>query len=255
MRDLTPTPDPVRDGRFWLFADGTRLPVISGGADDDGGGGDDGGAPPAGGNDDGGQPPRTFTQDEVDALLGQRLAEDRRRRDRALQEALGGMTAEEAAQRLAAIQEAERERMTEVERREAEAADRERQAEARERAAQEQLRNTTVTAGLVRAGVLDGDAQEDLRVLLGRHLVDDTGAPLDEVTAEAVDQAVAALRDRRPELFGSTGGGSGPTPPPSGAPAAPPRPQGGKGTADAFERGRQRAAAYQGGGVSTGAKS
>lgn len=39
--------DPIRVGRFWVFDDGTRLPVVSGGADDSGAGGDggtDGGA-------------------------------------------------------------------------------------------------------------------------------------------------------------------------------------------------------------------
>ncbi len=44
---------PVREGRFWLFADGTRLPVVSGGADD-GATGD----PPAG-DDSGDKPPAT----------------------------------------------------------------------------------------------------------------------------------------------------------------------------------------------------
>lgn len=35
--------EPRRIGRFWIFPDGTVLPVVSGGADDGGDGGDDGG--------------------------------------------------------------------------------------------------------------------------------------------------------------------------------------------------------------------
>lgn len=63
--------DPVRDGRFWLFEDGTRLPIISGGAVDDGDdGGDDGGD--GGGADDkpagGGREDKPPTKDDVDKL-------------------------------------------------------------------------------------------------------------------------------------------------------------------------------------------
>lgn len=52
-------PIPLRIGREWLFADGTRLPVISGGADGDGGeggaaGGDGGGSDGGGGDGSGG---------------------------------------------------------------------------------------------------------------------------------------------------------------------------------------------------------
>src|SRR5690606_17006061 len=43
--------DPVRVGRWWLWPDGVRLPVVSGGATGDGEGDDD---PPADGSDPGG---------------------------------------------------------------------------------------------------------------------------------------------------------------------------------------------------------
>ena len=72
---MAPIDDPVRDGRFWLFPDGTRLPVISGGATDDGDGGDpadgDGGAPAGGGGsgDDGdGDETGKPTKDELTAM-------------------------------------------------------------------------------------------------------------------------------------------------------------------------------------------
>lgn len=76
---------PIRDGHFWLFPDGTRLPVISGGSGDEGAGeggeppsGDSGQEPPAGsdaGGDDGNEPDpfddesvETFSRSYVERL-------------------------------------------------------------------------------------------------------------------------------------------------------------------------------------------
>lgn len=43
---------PIRDGRWWIFTDGTVLPVVSGGAGDDGGDGDESGDEPPEGDGD-----------------------------------------------------------------------------------------------------------------------------------------------------------------------------------------------------------
>lgn len=248
MRPTTPTSDPQRDGQFWLFADGTRLPVVSGASDAPPA---DPPAPPADPPAPPADPPRTFTQDEVDGLVGQRLAEDRRRRARDLEETLG-MPADQAAQRLKDLQDAERERLTEVERREADAVARETAAIEREARAVETTRQATITGALVAEGVLDQETRADIGVLLERHLTDDAGVRLTEVTGEQVTAAVTALRERRPELF-APAGGSGPTPPPSGDPLSlPPRSGGGGSPQDATERGRNRALAFQGKSASNG---
>jgi hypothetical protein len=69
MTTTTLPNDPVRIGRFWHWPDGTKLPVVSGGSDDGGAGsGGDGGAGGGTGTQTQ-EPPRTFTQDEVNAFL------------------------------------------------------------------------------------------------------------------------------------------------------------------------------------------
>ena len=233
--------EPQRRGRTWHFPDGTTLPVVSGGMGDDGAGaGDDG----AGDDDSGagsGDAGATYSQDDVNRMVGERLARDRRAREKEIEDTLG-MTTEEAAQALAASREAERERMTEIERREAEAAERAAAAERREAAAAERERAATIREGIVRAGVTDPDLQADVALLLERPL-----SETDDLSTDAVDAQVAALKDRRPELFGQSSTTDS-KPPPSGAPAGGPPPGRDKGgsVTDSMQRGKERALAMQG---------
>lgn len=76
--------DPVRDGRFWLWPDGKRLPIISGGAVDDGAGddgddaGDDKGGDDKGDKGTGRDDSKAPTVDDV-ANLKSALAKERAR--------------------------------------------------------------------------------------------------------------------------------------------------------------------------------
>lgn len=75
---MAPTHDPaapVRDGRVWLFPDGTRLPIVSGGADDNDGDGQD---------DD--------SDDEPLAAAGKRALKDERRARREAERKLAEVT-------------------------------------------------------------------------------------------------------------------------------------------------------------------
>lgn len=58
--------DPQRIGRYWLFADGAVMPVVSGGDGDE--------AEEGGGEEAKGDPPKSFNQDDVDRIVKERLA-------------------------------------------------------------------------------------------------------------------------------------------------------------------------------------
>jgi len=69
--------DPIRRGSFWLWPDGTKLPVITGGADDDDSndnGEDDSNTDDSGAGED---KPKTFTQADLDRIVKDRLKRER----------------------------------------------------------------------------------------------------------------------------------------------------------------------------------
>ncbi|WP_431991956.1 hypothetical protein [Streptomyces albogriseolus] len=113
---------------------------------------------------------------------------------------------------------AERERLSEVERREQAAAERERQAHEREAAATAREQDAARRAALVGLGAT-GTELEDAVVLLAREVEPDA----DEA---ALTRAAEELKQRRPELFGTTAPQT-PASPPSGSPAGVPARSGG----------------------------
>jgi hypothetical protein len=133
----------VLDERWIVDATGRVLPVVRGGADPDDPPDDD----PDDDPDDPPPPGKTFSQEEVDAIVQRRTAKAERAAQRKLEDELG-MSPAEAKAALDEIREREQEQLTEVERREREAEERERKAEAREAAAVERERKTTVKEAL-----------------------------------------------------------------------------------------------------------
>lgn len=94
------------DGKpFWLFADGTLLPLIAGGADDDGGDDSDGDDDGDDGDSDSkdGSDKKTFTQADVNRLAAKEKKEGKRAGIKSVMEELGIKDLDEAKQALEAI--------------------------------------------------------------------------------------------------------------------------------------------------------
>lgn len=166
-------------------------------------------------------------QDTLTRLLAREKEQGGRAAVRKLLESLGFEKPDELTEFVRAQQDAKAAQLSEVERREKAAADAAASAAQREAAAAERERAAVLRAVLVSLGA-SGDDLADAERLLA---VDD-GA--DE---QAVTEAAAALKARRPELFG----GQQVLPPaPGGSPAGGPPPRG-SGAAKPGQAGRDMA--------------
>jgi uncharacterized membrane protein YqiK len=153
---------------------------------------------------------KALTQEEVNALIGQRVAEAaraaKREAEQALTAKLGGKTLEEVLAAAQAAEEAEKARMSEAERIKAEAEQVKAEAEAARAAAKAELHTTRVRAALLAAGAPEAG-------LDAIHLPDLTV----DSTPEDIKTAVDALKAKLPGLF--TGKAQAP-----GDPGKPPAP-------------------------------
>lgn len=158
-------------------------------------------------------PARTFTQDEVTSLAAKEKAQGERAGARAALEKFaadhGFSTVDDAKAFIEEARKAREAQLSEQEKREQALARREQELAAREAAAVARERTANRRAVLVGLGAT-GDDLEDAAALLR---VDD------DADDEAVQEAAAKLKERRPELFGVT-----PAAPP--APSTPPAPGG-----------------------------
>lgn len=207
------------DGRvFDLWSDGTLLPVVRGGDgedDDAGGAGGDGGTGGGSGDDGqggagGGNADRTFTQDELNQKIQERLRKDREAREKQLAEKLKGKSLDDV---LAAADEHQAkldESLTEGERKLAEATRKEQIAEESTRkAAHAELRADSVTA-LVLAGVNPKRVTRAAEMMLGDL------QKLDTIEDDSIATTVATLKEEFPELFDSDDAGGDGDPEPKG---------------------------------------
>ncbi|HEX5566613.1 MAG TPA: hypothetical protein VFY14_06735 [Streptomyces sp.] len=177
----------------------------------------------------------TMTQDELTALAAREKAQGKRSALKEFAEEHGFTTVDDAKAFIAAARKAQDDALSEQEKREKALAEREAAAEAREKAAIARERAANRRAVLVGLGATGDDLEDAVALLRVADDADDT----------AVREAAEALKERRPELFGTARTPERPTPPPApgGAPAGgpPARPPATKD--DITERARQRAIA------------
>ncbi|MFF4527003.1 hypothetical protein [Streptomyces bluensis] len=166
------------------------------------------------------QPAATFTQEDLDRIAAKEKSQGARAGARQALEDFaaehGFKNVEDAKEFIAAARKAQEDALSEQEKREKALADREAQLEQREKAATARERDANRRAVLVGLGAT-GDDLEDAVALLR---VDDTADD------QAVNEAAAKLKERRPELFGQPRPADPPTgqmpPAPGGAPAGGP---------------------------------
>ncbi len=184
--------------RFWAHPiTGHVLPDVRGGAGPDG---DDDGN---GDGDDDGNEPRTFTQDEVDRMVGRARGEARRTAATDLAEELG-CTVDEAKAKIAAAAKVEDDKKTDTDRALEAATTAQAEAErARAEATSDRL-TAKLERQLTRAGVDDKALARAVRLL-------DVDPDADD---DAITTEIEALQADVPGLF--TTGDDGPPPPPPG---------------------------------------
>lgn len=197
-----------------------------------------GGGNPAGDKPEGSQPPKTFTQEELDRIVQREKIQARDAEKRAQEAMLAdklGVSVEEAAKLIKAEQDRQNAEKSEAQRAR-EAADQEKAAAAREReAAKAEAHSTKVLRALLKAGVNADKADKVARLV-------DVEVGADQ---EAIDAAVSATVDEFPEVVGTADQPATVKKPPSSDP------QGGKPKTpqvreDAKKRGRDRALAMMG---------
>lgn len=162
----------------------------------------------------------TFGQQQLQHLMAREKDQGARAGARALVDRLGFASAAELEAFVTAQREAEKQQLTEVQRREQELTAREAAASQREAQAIAREREAVRRATLAGLGAT-GTGLDDAVVLLR------TPDDADDADDAALAQAAQDLRQRRPELFGPASPGPAPVPPaPGGAPASvpPPRP-------------------------------
>ncbi len=155
------------------------------------------------------------TQDLLSRLLAREKSQGERTATRKLVETLGFADTAALTTWVEAQRTAEQAAMTEVQRREQAADQREQAAQQREQAAEARLRAAVRHSALVRLGATGDDLEDAVRLLVVADDADD----------QAVKDAAAALKARRPELFRVAVPAGGP-PAPGGAPAGGPPPRG-----------------------------
>lgn len=189
------------------FSDGRLLPVVRGGD-----GPNDPPADPPPPNDPPADPPapKTFTQEQVTAMLAAEKAQGQRAAERTMLEGLGVTDAAEAKRILDAHREAERQRLSDTERAQQDAQNAKAQADADRAAAAAERKAAAIERQLVRAGLQlpeDASAAETALAKAVR-LVELDG----EATPDAVKAAVNETKAQFAALFtpaagnGTTGG-------------------------------------------------
>ncbi|MFF6844648.1 hypothetical protein ACFY8X_38660 [Streptomyces tanashiensis] len=211
--------------------------------------------PPAGGNPDPTPKPSpppvtttvTMSQDDLNALAAKEKDQGKRAGARQALEDFatehGFTNVDDAKAFIAAARQAQQDALTEEQKRQADLDRREAEVAAREQAASKAQRDADRRSALAGLGAT-GDDLADALALLQNSLTDDSDA-------KALEDAAAALKTRRPELFGTPHTPATPLPPaPGGAPAGTPPPRqapngkpGDRGRAIAQARGHRRAAA------------
>jgi len=182
-------------------------------------------------------PPKTFSQDDVNRLMGERAAQAKTAAVKEIAEQLG-VPVDDAKSIIEKHIKAEKAAMSEAEKAAADAKT-DREAAAMElTAARLERTSARVTNALSTAGVTDEKTRTEIAVLVA--------AKLDmsqEATSEQVTAAVNAVKEAVPMLFTAST-----ILPPSGEPGktATPPPPGGAAQQTAAERGRSRALSYQG---------
>lgn len=203
-----------------------------------GDGGDDDGGDDKGGDEGG----RTFTQAELDRIVGRRASESERQASRKLLEELGVKDAGEAKKLLDAARKAADRDKSETEKATAKAAEQETIAQRATREAAEARMQLKIDRKLLAAGVKPAKL-ERLSKTVYVELEDDADD-------DAIKTAIDDIKTDFPEAFTDDNGEgekdrkTGPAP--SGRAADGKGPKGNKGTTSALERGRQRARELQG---------
>ncbi|WP_327356377.1 hypothetical protein [Streptomyces sp. NBC_01304] len=160
-----------------------------------------------------------ISQKQLNTLMAREKDQGGRAAVRSLIEKLGFSNAGALEEYLAGVRQAEQEQLSEAERREQALAAREKDAAAREAAARVRERDATLRAALSGVGATGHDLDDAVALLR---------VP-DDVTGDALSEAVEELKERRPELFTTIRSSVQPLPAaPGGAPASvpPPRPGG-----------------------------
>lgn len=157
---------------------------------------------------------KTFTQDQVNALLAREKQQGGRSAVKELLEQTGFADASALATFVQSQRDAEAAALSELERREKAAADKEQVATQREVAALARERTAQRRAALVALGAT-GDDLTDAEQLL---------TVADDADDQALAEAAKALATRRPELFGTHRQAAPPAP--GGSPAGGPPPRG-----------------------------
>ncbi|WP_033819803.1 hypothetical protein [Kitasatospora sp. MBT63] len=156
-----------------------------------------------------------ITQDTLTRLLAREKSQGERTAVKKLVGDLGFADAAALSAWVEAQRTAEQAALSEVQRREQAAEQREQAAQQREQAAEARLRAAVRQAALARLGA-SGDGLTDAERLLD---------VADDADDQAVKDAAAALKVRRPELFGPASPATAP-PAPGGSPAGGPPPRG-----------------------------
>lgn len=225
LRDLPETVGTyTSNGRtFWLYSDGTSLPVIQGGDGSTENDGENGGTGGSGGN---GNTGSTFTQEDLNRIAAREKDEGKRAALSEVAKTLG-CTVEEAADIIKRSKEADDAQKTEAQRAK-EAAERAK-AEADEEKAQaaREKHIVRVERALLKAGVPDAKIER-----VARMMDVEVGAE-----PEKLDEAAKALKKDFPELFATGSGGTNDSDPPG----SPPKP---KIKDDKFNAGAERAKQY-----------
>ncbi|MEZ7005679.1 hypothetical protein [Streptomyces sp. AD55] len=168
-------------------------------------------------------PVKQFTQDDLDRIAAKEKAQGKRSALKEFAEQHGFNTVEDAEAFITAARQAQKDALTEEERRRQELDEREQQLAARETASLTRERAAIRKAALVTLGATGPDL-EDALALLEHDLRNTPDADEETVTA-----AAEALKERRSALFGAAASGQQPQhlpPAPGGAPAGgAPRPQ------------------------------
>lgn len=174
------------------------------------------------GGDKGGDEKKEFSQAELNRIMAREKGEGKRAALREITEKLGIESLEEAQEILTKAREAEDKKKSETDR-ERERATREREEAEREKA---EARRERLTARIERALFKHGVPEDELEDVSALVKVED------DADADAVQEAVEALKKRLPRLFAAPAEEEKPVKPKHGDTGPPPRTPSPKGTSD-----------------------
>lgn len=189
---------PIRRGRYWHFADGTILPVVSGGdgAGDGGGGGGDGGQ---GGNPPTPPPPAAseakFTQADLDKIAGNARKDGREAGLKEVLESLGVADVDAAKALVEAAKAAEDAQKSELQKATEERDKFRQQAEQAQARAEAAVAITRLEGALRDAGI---NAE---RIPAAMKLADLSGLKVEGTDVSGVAEAVESIKATSPEWF------------------------------------------------------